>query len=108
MSENVKEFTSANFNTEVLESETPVLVDFWAEWCGPCKMFGPIFEEAAEAFKDVQFAKMDVDTNGDTAQKHEVRSIPTIILYMDGVEVDRFTGVLSKEDFIHKIQEQLK
>jgi thioredoxin 1 len=102
------EVTDDNFKEVVIDRKGLAVVDFWAEWCGPCKMFGPIFEEAAEAFKDVQFAKMDVDTNGDTAQKHEVRSIPTIILYMDGVEVDRFTGVLSKEDFIHKIQEQLK
>ena len=74
------------------------VVDFYAVWCGPCKMFGPIFEEVANE-KDMDFVKLDVDKYSDIAREYGVMSIPTIILFKDGVEVKRYTGFMSKDQF---------
>ena len=84
-----KEITTANFETEVLKSEKPVLIDFWATWCGPCMRQGPIVEALAE---------VDVDQNMALAQQFRVVSIPTLILFKDGAEVKRFVGLTSKEE----------
>lgn len=89
-----------HLNAENFEAETSkglVLVDFWAEWCGPCKMLGPIFEELSGEIEQVKFAKVDISENQDLAQKFSVMSIPTLILLKDGKEEDRMMGVVPKE-----------
>lgn len=80
--------------------EKEAVVDFYATWCGPCKMFGPIFEDVSNE-KNINFVKLDVDKYSDIARKYGVMSIPTIILFKDGKEVKRYTGFMSKDDFIN-------
>lgn len=98
--------TDGNFEDEVLKSDKPVLIDFWAPWCGPCKAIGPIVEEIAQQFKDtVKVMKLNVDENQKTALNYKVRSIPTIILFKDGNVLDTVIGLVPKnrlEDFIKK------
>lgn len=90
------EATTSNFN-ELLENELPVLVDFWAEWCGPCRMIAPILEEISSEYGSVFItAKLNSDENSEIAFKHEVRSIPTMILFKSGIEVARMTGAKPK------------
>ena len=79
--------------------ETDAVVDFYATWCGPCKMFGPVFEEVSKE-KDINFVKLDVDKYSDIAREYGVMSIPTVILFKDGMEVKRFTGFMSKDDLL--------
>ena len=104
MSDNVKEITSANFTQEVLESDLPVLVDFWAEWCCPCKQLAPTVEEVANAMiGQVKICKMDVDSNQDLAVQFGVRSIPTLLIFKNGEVASSQIGAISKqqlEDFI--------
>lgn len=94
------EFKDKNFEEEVLKSKEPVLVDFWATWCGPCQMVKPIIEELAEEYKGkaIKIGKLDVDANSQTAQKYEVMSIPTLIFFKDGKAVNTLMGVQSKDD----------
>jgi len=90
---NTQTFTDDNFDTQVLASKAPVMVDFWATWCGPCMMAGPIVDELADDYKDkVTIGKLDVDANQKTAAKYGVVSIPTVILFRDGKEVARKIG----------------
>ena len=91
-----KEITTANFEAEVLKSEKPILIDFWATWCGPCRRQGPVVEELAE--EGYAVGKVDVDQNMALAQQFRVVSIPTLILFKDGAEAQRFVGLTSKEE----------
>jgi len=90
---NTQTFTDANFEEKVLKSDKPVLVDFWATWCGPCQMAGPVIDELATDYKDkFVIGKLDVDENQATAAKYQVMSIPTVILFKNGQEVMRKSG----------------
>lgn len=92
-SENVIHITDAEFEEKVLKSSTPVLVDFWAAWCGPCKMIAPFLDEIADEYKGkLTVAKLDVDKNQENASKFGVRSIPTLIVFKDGAQSDLFVG----------------
>lgn len=94
MAENVSEFTDANFEDEVINSDKPVLVDFWAEWCGPCKMLTPKIEAMAGEYGDrVKIGKLDTDANRDTAMKYRINAIPTVILFKNGEVAERIVGL---------------
>jgi len=100
--------TDTNFEEEVMQSELPVLVDFWAEWCGPCKMIAPILDEIAdEQVGSVKIAKLNVDDAPDTARQHEVMSIPTMILFKDGQPVKRIVGAKPKDALMAEISEYI-
>ena len=100
MSENVRAVDTQNFQSEVLQSELPVLVDFWTTWCAPCKVVLPVIEElAGEMAGKVRFAKLDVDSEQQLAMQYRVSSIPTFILFKDGQMVDRMLGAMPKSQF---------
>jgi thioredoxin len=97
MSQTTKTVTDQSFQTDVLQSSQPVLVDYWAEWCGPCKMIGPIVEESAKEYADrLTVAKLNVDDNPNTPTRYHVRGIPTLMLFKDGQPVATHVGSLSK------------
>lgn len=93
----VIKLTEQNFETEVLKSDVPVLVDFWAVWCGPCQMQGPIVDELAEEVAGVKFGKLNVDENMSLAQKYRVASIPTLLVFKNGKVAASAIGLQSKE-----------
>ena len=98
MSDNVKEFSTDDFKSEVVESDTPVLVDFWAEWCGPCRVIAPVVEELASDYEGkVKFGKVNVDDHNQVASEYGVRSIPTLLIFKDGAVVNQIVGAVPKE-----------
>jgi thioredoxin 1 len=100
--------TDATFETEVLNASEPVLVDFWATWCGPCKMIAPLLDEiATEQTGRLKIAKLDVDANGETAMRFGVQSIPTLILFKDGRQVERLLGAMPKHSIMSKLERHL-
>ncbi len=88
--------TTDNFETEVLKSDVPVLVDFYADWCGPCKMLAPLLEQFAQEHPQVKVCKINVDDQADLAMDYDVRSIPTLVVFKDGKEANRSVGLISK------------
>ena len=105
MSEFVKDVSDSSFEQEVLGADKPVLVDFWAEWCAPCRMLAPTVEAVAEHYGDnASVVKMNVDDNPSTAQRYGIKGIPTLILFRDGKEVERVVGATSKESITRMIE----
>ncbi len=103
--ENIIELNNDNFEEEISKSEVPVLVDFWAEWCGPCRMVAPVLDDIAQSNKSVKIAKVDVDKNQALAMRYQVSSIPTFVLFKGGEVKDRMLGAMPKaafEDFISR------
>ena len=97
----IKNLSLDNFENEISSSNIPVLVDFWAEWCGPCKMLGPILEEISKDLKDkLQILKVNLDENQDLAMKYSIRSIPTLLLFKDGELIDTKVGLLPKSELV--------
>ena len=99
------EITDANFSTEVLESNVPVLVDFWAVWCGPCKIIAPVVEEIASEYQGkLKVGKLDVDNNPETSMKFGIRSIPTLMIFKGGKVVEQIIGAMPKRNLLDKLQ----
>lgn len=108
MGSNTIQITDDTFEKEVLQSNIPVLIDFWAEWCGPCRALGPTLEEVAGEYKGkVKIVKMNVDENPDTPSQFGVRSIPTVILFKNGQQVDQAVGNMAKTQVINFLQKAL-
>ena len=109
MSETVKEVTDNSFEREVRQSTNPVLVDFWAAWCGPCRMLAPTIEAIAEEHSSaVSVVKLNVDENPTTAATYGIKGIPTLILFSEGKEVERIVGVASKDTIVRAIAKHAK
>jgi thioredoxin 1 len=105
MSEHTKVLTDADWDREVLRSEVPVLVDFWAEWCGPCRMMAPTIDAVASEYKGrVTVGKLDVDANGNAAMRYNIRGIPTLLLFKNGQVVDQRVGAVGKSEVVKMLE----
>jgi len=103
------EITDANFEQEVIKSDIPVLVDFWAVWCGPCKMIAPVVEELSNEYEGkVKVGKLDVDNNQNISIKYGIRSIPTLLIFKDGQKVDQIVGAIPKAQIVQKLESYIK
>ncbi len=108
MGENVLEITDQNFESEVLESNTPVVIYFWAEWCGPCKAIAPVVDELAnEYLTKVKFGKLNVDFNQQTAMKYGIRSIPSLLIFNEGSVVNQVIGSVPKDNIVKLLEESI-
>ena len=107
-SENVIHVTSKSWDSDVINSDMPVLVDFWAEWCGPCRMVGPAVEQLSQTMRDmIKVAKLNVDENQEIAMKYGIQSIPSLLLFKAGKEIARTIGASSKESYQKFIEQSL-
>ncbi|MCV6588813.1 MAG: thioredoxin TrxA [Marinobacterium sp.] len=108
MSENTKNVTDASFDEDVLKSELPVLLDYWAEWCGPCKMIAPVLEEIAKEYEGrLQVCKLNIDENNETPPRYGIRGIPTLMLFKNGQAEATKVGALSKSQLAAFIDSNL-
>lgn len=102
---NVMAVTAENFEQEVLKADKPVIIDFWAEWCGPCRMFGPEFADCAEELaNDAKFVKVNIDDEMSLARKFKVMSIPTVVIVKDGAPVSKNVGALSRKELADMVK----
>ena len=106
MSKNIINITKENFEQEVLKSDTPVMVDFWASWCGPCRMVAPIMDELSEEVTDAKICKVNVDDEGELAAQYRIMSIPTIMIFKNGEVVEKIVGARTKEEFLELLNKQ--
>ena len=106
--ENTLNFSDASWEQEVLNSDVPVLVDFWAEWCGPCRMMAPTVDSVAQEYKGrVKVGKLNVDENNSTAMRYNIRGIPTLLLFKGGKIVEQKVGAVGKSDVVKMLEGQL-
>ncbi len=108
MGENVLEITDQNFESDVLQSEIPVVIDFWAEWCGPCKAIAPVIDELSDEYLGkVKFGKVNVDFNQQTAMQYGIRSIPSLLIFNNGSAVNQIIGSVPKDSIVKLLKETI-